>query len=75
VKEFLEQLLQRNAPSPNPPPLMLHYAIVFLIIALIAGVLGFGALSGLAAEIAKICLVVFLILMLISFFSGRRPKL
>ena len=41
---------------------MLHYAIVFFVIALIAAFLGFGALAGTAAWIAKVCLIVFLIL-------------
>ena len=34
---------------------MLHYAIVFLIISLIAAFLGFGSLAGTAALIAKVC--------------------
>jgi uncharacterized membrane protein YtjA (UPF0391 family) len=51
---------------------MLHYALVFLVVALIAGVLGFGFIAGTAAWIAKICFVVFLILFLISFFNGRK---
>ncbi len=41
---------------------MLHYAIVFLVVALIAAFLGFSALAGLAAGIAKILFVVFLVL-------------
>jgi uncharacterized membrane protein YtjA (UPF0391 family) len=53
---------------------MLHYALVFLIVALIAGVLGFGFLAGTAMWIAKVLFVVFLILFLVSFISGRgRP--
>ena len=53
---------------------MLHYALVFLVVALIAGVLGFGFIAGTAAYIAKILFVVFLVLFLISFISGRgRP--
>ncbi|MBX3444329.1 MAG: DUF1328 domain-containing protein [Planctomyces sp.] len=51
---------------------MLSWAIMFLIIALIAGVLGFGVVAGTAAWIAKVCFVVFLVLFLISLFSGRR---
>ena len=41
---------------------MLHYAVVFLVIALIAAVLGFGGIAAGAAGIAKILFVVFLIL-------------
>ena len=44
---------------------MLHYAIVFLVIALIAGVLGFGGIAGSAVGIAKILFGLFLILALI----------
>lgn len=52
---------------------MLGYAITFLIIALIAGVLGFTGVMGAAAYIAKILLVVFLILFVVSLIAGRRP--
>ena len=41
---------------------MLHYAVVFLVIALIAALFGFGGIAAGAAEIAKILFVVFLIL-------------
>jgi uncharacterized membrane protein YtjA (UPF0391 family) len=51
---------------------MLHYAWVFLVIALIAAVLGFGVIAGTAATIAKFCFVAFLIIFLISFLTGRR---
>lgn len=51
---------------------MLSYAIAFLIIAILAGVLGFGFVAGTAAMIAKVCFVVFLVLFLFSLFSGRR---
>lgn len=51
---------------------MLSWMITFLVIALIAAVLGFGALAGTAAFAAKLCFVVFLILFLISALTGRR---
>ena len=51
---------------------MLHYAIVFLVIALIAAVLGFGGIAGAAAGIAKILFLVFLVLFVVSLFMGRR---
>ncbi len=53
---------------------MLHYAIVFLIIALIAGALGFFAVAGTAAWIAKILFVVFLVLFLVSLMTGKKPS-
>jgi uncharacterized membrane protein YtjA (UPF0391 family) len=45
---------------------MFGWAISFLIIALIAAVLGFGGIAGLSIEIAKIIFVVALVLFLIS---------
>ncbi|MBX7156866.1 MAG: DUF1328 domain-containing protein [Verrucomicrobiae bacterium] len=51
---------------------MLGYAITFLIIAIIAGVLGFGVIAGTAAGIAKILFFIFLVLFIISLFFGRR---
>ena len=46
---------------------MLHYAVVFFIIAIIAAVLGFGGLAAGAAGIAKVLFFVFLVLALITF--------
>lgn len=51
---------------------MLGWAITFLVIALIAAVLGFGGVAGTAAGIAKILFVVFLILFVVSLLFGRR---
>ena len=53
---------------------MLYYAVVFFVIALIAGVLGFGGIAGAAAGIAKILFFVFLILFVVSLIMGRRVK-
>ena len=50
---------------------MLNYAVIFLIVAILAGVLGFGVIAGTAATIAKICFVVFLVLCLFSLLGGR----
>jgi uncharacterized membrane protein YtjA (UPF0391 family) len=51
---------------------MLRWAVIFLIIAIVAAVLGFGGIAGEAAWIAKILLFVFLILFVVSFVLGRR---
>jgi len=48
---------------------MLHYAVVFFIVAIIAAVLGFGFIAGSAAMIAKVLFVVFLILAVLSFLK------
>jgi uncharacterized membrane protein YtjA (UPF0391 family) len=51
---------------------MLSWAVTFLVVALIAAVLGFGVLAGTAMEIAKILFFVFIVLFIISFLMGRR---
>jgi uncharacterized membrane protein YtjA (UPF0391 family) len=51
---------------------MLHYALVFLVIALLAGAFGFFGVAGIAASFAKILFVIFLVMFLISFIGGRR---
>jgi uncharacterized membrane protein YtjA (UPF0391 family) len=53
---------------------MLRWAIVFIVLALIAGVLGFGGLAGDLAYIAKILLFVFLALFVVSLIFGRGPR-
>ena len=54
---------------------MLRYAIVFLLIALVAGIFGFTALQGTAMWIAKVLFVVFLVLFIISLVLGRKSPL
>jgi uncharacterized membrane protein YtjA (UPF0391 family) len=46
--------------------LMLYWAVVFLVVALIAGVLGFTGIAVASAGIAKILFIVFLVLFLVS---------
>lgn len=53
---------------------MLQWSLSFLVIALIAGLLGFFALEGAAMWIAKVCFVVFLVVFAISAISGRRTR-
>ena len=49
---------------------MLHYAVVFFLIAIVAAVFGFGGIAVGAAEIAKILFVIFLVLFLGSLVVG-----
>lgn len=59
-----------NAGSHQEFNNMLHYAVVFFVIALIAAVLGFGGIAAGAAGIAKILFGVFLVMAIISFLFG-----
>jgi uncharacterized membrane protein YtjA (UPF0391 family) len=45
---------------------MLQWVFLFLVLAIIAGFLGFGGISFAASEIAKTLFVIFLVLFIIS---------
>ena len=49
---------------------MLGWALTFLVVALIAGVLGFTSIAGAAMGVAKILFFVFLVLFVISLVAG-----
>jgi uncharacterized membrane protein YtjA (UPF0391 family) len=56
---------------------MLRWALVFFIIAIIAAVFGFGDIAAGATAIAKVLFFVFVVLFLLSLLaslvSGRKP--
>jgi uncharacterized membrane protein YtjA (UPF0391 family) len=54
---------------------MLHYALVFLVLGLVAAVLGFGGLAGASICIAKILFFVFLVLFAVTMLLGRGRRL
>jgi uncharacterized membrane protein YtjA (UPF0391 family) len=45
---------------------MLRWALIFLVIALVAALLGFGGLAGAATGIAKILFFIFLVIFVVS---------
>jgi uncharacterized membrane protein YtjA (UPF0391 family) len=49
---------------------MLRWALIFLVLALVAGLFGFGLIASTAAGIAKILFFVFLVLLAISLVGG-----
>lgn len=49
---------------------MLGWVVAFLIIALIAGILGFGGVAGASIGIAKIIFFIAIVLFLISLLTG-----
>ena len=49
---------------------MLYWALMFLVVALIAAALGFGGIAGAAGGIAKILFFLFLVFFVISLFAG-----
>jgi uncharacterized membrane protein YtjA (UPF0391 family) len=49
---------------------LLHYALVFLVVALIAAAVGFGGVAGVAMEGARMLFWVFIVLFLVSLVAG-----
>ena len=54
---------------------MIYWAAVFLVIAIVAMLLGAGGVAGVSMNIAWILFVVGIILAIVMFVMGRRPKL
>jgi uncharacterized membrane protein YtjA (UPF0391 family) len=52
---------------------MIYWAVVFLVVAIVAALLGFSGIAGAATNIAWILFVVGLVIALFLFISGRRP--
>jgi uncharacterized membrane protein YtjA (UPF0391 family) len=50
---------------------MLRWALILLVIALIAAALGFGGIAGAAANIAQILFWVFIVLFVLALIFGR----
>jgi uncharacterized membrane protein YtjA (UPF0391 family) len=53
---------------------VLHYAIVFLVIALIAALFGFGGIAAGAAGIAKVLFFIFVIMAVVAFVVSLGRK-
>jgi uncharacterized membrane protein YtjA (UPF0391 family) len=49
---------------------MLSWVVTFLVVALIAGILGFGGIAGASVEIAKIIFFIAVVLFLVSAVVG-----
>ncbi|TVP77339.1 DUF1328 domain-containing protein [Thioalkalivibrio sp.] len=54
---------------------MIYWALIFLIVAIIAGALGLTGVAGAATNIAWILFVVGLVLALVFMITGRRPRI
>lgn len=83
AKNFSEQFApaHRFIPSRNQPNTMetemLYWALIFFVVAIIAGVFGFGGIASASAGIAQILFVIFLVLFVVAMIAraarGRTP--
>jgi uncharacterized membrane protein YtjA (UPF0391 family) len=53
---------------------MLYYAIAFLLIAIVAGILGFGVIAGTAALFARVLFLIFIVLFIVSLLRNKKPS-
>lgn len=51
---------------------MLKWSFMFLVFALIAGLLGFTSIAGASIGIAKVLFILFLIICIVTFLLGRK---
>ena len=51
---------------------MLYYALVFLIVGLVAGALGVSGVAAIASQIAWVLFLIGIVLLLVHVASGRR---
>jgi uncharacterized membrane protein YtjA (UPF0391 family) len=49
---------------------MLRYALIFLVVAIVAGMLGFTGISLAAADIARVLFFIFIVLFAVSLIFG-----
>jgi uncharacterized membrane protein YtjA (UPF0391 family) len=65
-----------HASGPFGVAQMLYYALVFLIVGLIAGALGISGVAAVASQIAYVLFVIALVFLIIHLVTGRsRPVL
>ena len=53
---------------------MLYYALMFLVVGLIAGALGIYGVAAMASQIAWILFLIGIVLLVIHLVTGNRPR-
>ena len=53
---------------------MLRWALIFLVVSLVAAVLGFGGIAADSAYIARVLFIIFLVLFLVSLVFGMSSR-
>jgi uncharacterized membrane protein YtjA (UPF0391 family) len=74
ARSLRPEFLSRVAAVTTRGIVMLYYAVVFFIVALIAALFGFGGIAAGAASIAKILFIIFLIVSIVTFLMSLARK-
>ncbi|HOX05475.1 MAG TPA: DUF1328 domain-containing protein [Planctomycetota bacterium] len=53
---------------------MLYYALTFLLVAILAGILGFGVVAGTVSLAAKIVFGIFMVLFILTLLTHTRRR-
>jgi len=53
---------------------MLYYALMFLVVGLIAGALGLFGIAAVAGQIAWVLFLIGVVLIVVHMITGRRPR-
>jgi uncharacterized membrane protein YtjA (UPF0391 family) len=54
---------------------VLHYALVFLVVGLLAGALGLAGVAAVAGQIAWVLFLIGVVLIVVHVAAGRRPPI
>ena len=54
---------------------MLYYALMFLVVGLIAGALGISGVAAVASQIAYVLFIIGVVLLVIHLVAGNRPRI
>jgi uncharacterized membrane protein YtjA (UPF0391 family) len=63
-----------SAWSSKGEDIMLQYALIFFVVAMIAAVLGMRGVAGLSAEIGYFLAVIAVVFVVVAFLTGRAPS-
>jgi uncharacterized membrane protein YtjA (UPF0391 family) len=63
---------RRVSRSRGKEEIVLYYALIFLVIGLIAGALGVSGVAAVASQIAWVLFVIAIVLFILHLVSGRR---
>ena len=53
---------------------MLYYALMFLVVGLLAALLGMSGVAGMATQIAWVLFLIGIVLLIVNFLTGNRPR-
>src|SRR5262245_19195332 len=69
----LSRMAAQCGPSIRGRCRMLHWALIFFVVALVAALLGFRGVAGMSAQFGYLFAILALIMLVVYFVAGRAP--